>query len=287
MQRAFALAVILAAGVLCAPAVLLAQQFDAAVVKPAAPSNEPFVHFDVSSGGRLIATNATLRDLIIRAYGVMGFQLEAGPDWMNTARFDITATTAPGANPTAADVNAMLRGLLVDRFALRTRTEERIGPIYALVPVKGDGRLGPSIVRSTLDCTKVVPARTETVKPGEPAALCQPQRLARIDGGVVTMTWKSKGVSLSMLASLLVGTVARPVVDRTLLAGTWDIEFTFSPDRVTIFVDGPAPPTTTTGPAEGLSVHSALRDQLGLKLEADRGPTSMLIVESAQRPSAN
>jgi uncharacterized protein (TIGR03435 family) len=118
-----------------------AQGFAAASIKPTplARSDVPIPEFDVQPGGRLVVENASLRDLIVRAYGMPAFRLEGGPPWMATARFDIVATA--GAPATGADVTRMLRALLVERFALRTRTVTRELPLYELRTARDDGRV--------------------------------------------------------------------------------------------------------------------------------------------------
>src|SRR5689334_14147607 len=94
--------------------------FDAAVVKRSAPP--PVVPLQVRPG-RVVATAVTLRDLIVRAYGIHVWNLVGAPEWIATERFDIEAIFQEPS--TAAQVNAMLRTLLERRFRLVTRTETR------------------------------------------------------------------------------------------------------------------------------------------------------------------
>ena len=89
--------------------------------------------------GRLTATNASVRSLILRAHGLHDSQLIGAPDWIELERFDIDARveSAPLGGPEA--LMAMLRTLLAERFQLRAHTETRELPAYALVLARKDG----------------------------------------------------------------------------------------------------------------------------------------------------
>ena len=237
-------------------------------------------------GGRLVVENASLRDLIIRAYAIPAFRLEGGPSWMATSRFDIVATA--GTSATAADVARMLRALLAERFALRTRTVTRELPLYELRTARDDGRPGPQVKPPTRDCAAA--AATPPLSSAPPNAEQEPcARRSRVKGGTsgIVMTWMQPGIPMSVLATMLEGPARRFVVDRTGLIGNFDIEFSWSPDAVTIVVDGPELPVTMNTPVEGLSLRTALRDQLGLRLESAQGPVDVLVIESADRPTAD
>src|SRR6185436_5879072 len=102
-------------------------------------------------GGGLAATNMTVRQLIVNAYRLRPFQATGGPDWIDSARFDIAAKAAPEHATTP--VSSMLRSLLADRFKQRVHTETKEQPIYALVVARADGRLGPKLTAFTGQCT--------------------------------------------------------------------------------------------------------------------------------------
>lgn len=284
--RPFTLAMILSAGALCAPALSFAQTFAAASIRPTAPGNsEPIPEFDIQPG-RLVVGNASLRDVIIRAYGVPAFRLEGGPPWMTTARFDILATTE--ARVTSPEVTRMLRALLVERFALRVRTVTRELPLWELRMARGDGRPGPQLKPPTRDCAAA--ARQQILAVPRPNAEPDPCALqSRMKGGTsgILMTWTRAGVPMSVLATMLEGPARRFVVDRTGLAGNFDIELSWSPDAVKVVVEGPELPTIQNTPIEGFSLRTALRDQLGLRLESARGPVEVLVIDGASQPTAN
>jgi uncharacterized protein (TIGR03435 family) len=103
-------------------------------------------------GGRVTATNVTVRQLILGAYGLRGLQLTGGPSWIDSDRFDIDARAPENTPP--EQVFPLVRALLADRFKLVVHTETREQPIYALVLARADKKLGPQLKESTLDCTK-------------------------------------------------------------------------------------------------------------------------------------
>jgi uncharacterized protein (TIGR03435 family) len=271
----------------CGPA-LAQPAFDAASVKPGAPADSIFPRFEIEAGGRLVATNISLYELLLRAHDLRPYQLEGGPSWMQSSKFDITARAAVGAPATRSDVMLMLRSLLAERFALRSRTVTRELPVYALTVARRE-RLGPRIRPSTLDCSAALAERalTDSSPLEGAAALCQPRSLMKVGAGGATMSWSRKGLRMADLAAMLTVHAGRTVVDRTGLTGTFDFELDFSPEGVKALLPGGGPPVTAAPPADGMSMHSAVQDQLGLKLESSRGPVDILIIDSAAQPTEN
>ena len=102
------------------------ETFEAASVKPSQPG-ETSLRMMVSPGGRLSVSNTPLRLLIRNAYSVLDLQIVNGPDWINSERFDIDATST--GNPTQPQIQTMLRRLLADRFKLTVHPETRELPI--------------------------------------------------------------------------------------------------------------------------------------------------------------
>lgn len=97
-----------------------------------------------------------------------GRQIVGGPPWIDTDRFDIQGTMAPGTSND--DMRAMVRTLLAARFQLRTHTERRELPVYALMIARTDGRLGPQMRALAMDCDAVRAARARGEKPPSDAA---------------------------------------------------------------------------------------------------------------------
>ena len=152
--------------------------------------------------------NVPLRLLIIRAYELRSFQVAGGPAWIDGERYDLDARASEGTSP--RQVYPMLRTLLAERFKLVAHTEKREQPVYALVTARTDGRLGPQLKASTLNCS------------GQPD---QSDRCAM--GGSFTGSGgmlKGVGQPLSVLATHLSTAVDRIVKDRTELTGGFDFE---------------------------------------------------------------
>jgi bla regulator protein BlaR1 len=254
-----------------------APAFDVASVKPN-HSGDIRVVIQAMPGGRYMATNATLRILIRDAYALESFQLLGGPGWLDSDRFDISAK-APG-NPTPAQQRLMLRALLEERFKLSVHTETRDLPRYALVLARTDGKLGPQLRRTGTDCSQA----PEWIGTGPPPAR-GPDSPCRSAGPGVGGAMRFRGITLDAFAKFLATPVRRPVIDRTGLAGDFDIELGMS----TEFGPPPPPPgqpdqvDRTSAP----SIFTALQEQLGLKLDPQRGPVDVLVIDHVERPVPN
>jgi uncharacterized protein (TIGR03435 family) len=200
--------------------------------------------------GGMAATNSTLQGLIQWAWELNSLELVGGPDWIDDVRFDILATAV--GTPNWAETRAMARTMLEDRFRLVLRKEMRSLPIYALRLAEA-GKLGPSLQRSTTDCGK---------------AWCG----SLIDEGTV----KSTGITLDDFAKSMANRAGRVIVNQTGLDGAFDIQLKFSPD------------SGVAGAVLDLpSFFTAVREQLGLRLDAQTGPVEVFVVASAERPSEN
>jgi uncharacterized protein (TIGR03435 family) len=75
----------------------------------------------------------------------------------------------------------------------------------------------------------------------------------------------------------------RVVIDKTGLTGTYDVVLETEPSALP-----PGIPANTFGvPRDGLSLFTALPEQLGLKLESERGPVDVLVIDSVELPTPN
>jgi uncharacterized protein (TIGR03435 family) len=234
-------------------------QFDAASIKENTTGGA-----DGSEGeepGGYTARNLSVRSLILRAYGLPAFRISGGPSWINSARFDIVARSRNTS--TDEGIFAMLRTLLADRFKLRTHTETREQPIYALVLARGDGRLGSALKPSIAAC---VDARDNP---------CRMSGSFSPNGGRLS----GVGQPLTTLAAQLAKTVNRVVLDRTGLIDRFDFDLTWGPTL--------AAAAAPAAPDEPPPVFTAIQEQLGLRLEPARGPVEMLVIDSAERPAAD
>jgi uncharacterized protein (TIGR03435 family) len=242
--------------------------FDAATIKPAAPNDSASGVMPSASPGRIEFRNMTLRLLIYQAYGSglnTAMNVSGGPDWINRNRYTIEAVAQ--GNPTDRDYRAMLRSLLEERFSLKTHRETREIDVYGLVPDRADRKTGPKVKLWSGTCASGKQPRPE-VDPTMPrctAAFRAPGLF--LEG--VTM------IPVAEMLSTQRALLGRIVQDRTGLSGPYNIELEFD------FRTANQPDYT------GPSIFTALKEQLGLKLEASKGPLDVLVVESASPPDEN
>jgi uncharacterized protein (TIGR03435 family) len=199
------------------------------------------------SGQTVVETAATLTYLVKDAYYLRDEQVSGGPDWGRNQRYDIVAKAPGEREPTVEEARQMLQSLLADRFKLTVRREMPETSVYALVPAKGGLKLKPSDKKT--------------------GVLGQPSAVGRRMKGSVTMDF---------LARLLTDRAGRYVVDRTGLAGNYEIALEWTPDNFT--------PPDDTPP---LSIFTAVQEQLGLKLEPTKAPVEKFIIEHAEMPTEN
>jgi uncharacterized protein (TIGR03435 family) len=217
------------------------------------PSADSSWQINAQPGGRFVATNTPLMNLIQNAYNVREFQLIDVPSWVGSARFDIDAR----ANREVSDdeIDLMLQALLEDRFRLRLRKSQRELPIYELVLARSDGRLGPNLVRmSSPDDCKAAMAKQ-----------------ARAQGGAAVFQMCGSVASVASFVSIRTG---RRVENQTALMGTFHVTLNYAANPLAVNSDTPA-------------LETALQEQLGLKVQSSRGPVDVLIVESIQPPVEN
>lgn len=203
------------------------------------------------SGGRLVVTNQTLDILVLQAYNVNYYQITGGPAWFNWDRFDIEAET-PG-NPSREEMMAMLQTLLADRFKLKVHRESKEGTVYVLTEARGGHKLKPA-------------------KEGDQSFIRTFRKTPPTEPGV-SYYQQGQHASLSQLAETLTNLMRAPVTDRTGIKGTFDFRFDYGTD------DAPA--------EAGPPVVTAIQDDLGLKLEKQKGPVETLVIDHAEKPSAN
>ena len=243
-------------------------QFEAATVKRRVDPGGGYM--GVRPGGRFEAQGVSLQDLIVFSYDVQPYQVVDGPPWLDSARWDVNATGAPAKRE---EVLRAVQKLLAERFSLAIRREPRELLIYALVLARGDGRLGPQLKRSAIDCAAMqAEAQRTGVIPPDARRLCRLQgQLGRIDLG---------GAHIADFVPMLSTRVERTVVDRTGLTGAWDVLLNYAPEPSQI-PPGPLFPGVTFDP-NGPSLFTALQEQLGLKLESTRAPIEVLAIDRAE-----
>jgi uncharacterized protein (TIGR03435 family) len=235
--------------------------FEVATIKPTNPA-DPGRYFRVV-GRVYYAHDVSLADLIDLTYGIHPSQIIDAPAWVRTDKFDLVGTQPGEDEPDGLQWLAMIRNLLTDRFALKLRREQRDLASYVLtVDKSGPRNLTPSTSTNPNPSLEFNLAPNGIVLPARNAALgqfCQMMQQVVLD---------------------------RPVVDRTGLGGRFDFNLVFLPNESQFDGHPPVTASQVTGePAPDL--FGAIRTQLGLKLEAAKVPTSVLILEHAEHPTAN
>jgi uncharacterized protein (TIGR03435 family) len=245
-------------------------RFEVASVKPggAAPPRAD------ATPGRFVQENMPLMNAVSLAFDLPLNQLARPLPDLTGEPFSIDARMP--VSTSNADLRLMLRSLLIERFKLRVHVETREQDGYALTMARRDGRLGPKLRPSQVDCR----ARMEALRRNEPVPP-QPEgsRPCGIKNGPGLIDLS--GMPLSSLAQWIANAAGRPVVDRTGLAGMFDAEMQWSPAT-----SGPLRAGADPGPpgGDGPSIFTAVQGQLGLKLDAAKTPVDFLVIDHIERP---
>jgi bla regulator protein blaR1 len=260
--------------------------FEVATVKPN-KSGDGRVMLGMQPGGRFNATNVPLRMLLRQAFNVQDFQIVGGPDWLTSDRFDVVAK-APEGEFNVDTMRPMLRSLLVDRFKLVHHNENRDMPIYSLMKARSDGKLGPNITPAAVDCATVMRGRRGG---GPPPAPPQPGQKMECGFMIGFGRMNAGGMPMTQLAQALSPQVGRIVLDKTELTGNYDFELTYSPEGLGSAFPGGGPQLLNGGPPPVdpnlPNVFTALQEQLGLKLDSQRGPVDVVVIDRVEQPVAD
>jgi uncharacterized protein (TIGR03435 family) len=244
-------------------------RFDTASVKP--NRSTEFGRNNRFSPGRFAYVNTPLADFVSLAYGIPPLRTLGMPEWARREKFDITATHRPEYAAFSQQMHEMLQRLLEDRFSLRAHRETREMPVYELVRVRADGQLGPRLQPSAIQCP---PRGTAT------AELCG----LRIDTGLV----QGKDVDWRNVWGQLSSAVGRTVIDKTGLAGFFEVTLQWTPDPAMLqSPEAVALATAAAAAATGdrITIFTALEEQLALKLQPARAPLEVLVIDALERPT--
>jgi uncharacterized protein (TIGR03435 family) len=261
------------------------EQFEVATIKvnKSGASNQ---FIQRQPGGRVNVTNLPARFLITFAYQLAQFQLIGGPSWIGNDRFDMVAKLEgnpefgpPGSGPDP--VQRAMQTLLADRFQMKSHRETREMDIYALVVAK-PGAPGPGLKKSNVDCQEMARARRGGAAAGPPPP--PPAGGGPIPCSIMGSpgTIRFGGFPISQITTMLGGMTGRMVVDRTGLTGNWEFVLTFAAEQ-----RGQPPPGVDLPPVDPTapSIFTALQEQLGLKLEATKGPVEVLVIDGIEHPT--
>jgi uncharacterized protein (TIGR03435 family) len=230
--------------------------FDVASIKPGNPGDGQD-HIFFEPGGRFSAANATLQSLIGTAWEVRNHQISGGPNWLDSAKFNVEAKAA--TEVPVHQMRLMIQSLLAERFKLSMHHETREEQLYELVVDRSGSRLKQA---------------TETLKGSRQGIGTGKDQIV----GIAAQT--------SLLARMLSERLGRSVIDKTGLAGQYDFTLRWPPDPGG---EGGPPdgPDARTSPDPGPSIFTSLQEDLGLKLQSARGPVDILTIDHAEKPDAN
>jgi uncharacterized protein (TIGR03435 family) len=209
-----------------------------------------------TSGSRFQADAYTVFGLILYAYNLKEFQLSIPVAVSNDrTMFDIVAKAGGEVPPSKNDFRKMVQALLADRFKLKFHRESRELPVYALEVGKG----GVKFKESAPEATPV----------------------SRFNGNGKRWQLVLAKQPVDDLVEGIMSTSAldRPVVNKTNLGGYYDIKLTYTPEDVMS--------DATAADVNAVGIFSAVQDQLGLKLEPQKGMFDVLIVDHIEKPSDN
>ena len=261
-------------------------RFAVASIKPSSKTGGP-VNFGIQ-GGRFIATNFSIKVLIQRAYsapnkGLLPGQIIGGASWMDSSRFDIEATPELDVRTMAPEqLMEMIRSLLEDRFHLRTHRDTREMPIFHLVVAERGLKM-----RQSDDQTP--PTRQVAPSPLDVASIVPPRGSARVSmsssGATSIVTLVGIAIPVSSpglqptLTNFLQSYSGRPVQDKTGLVGLYDFRLRFVPDGLS--------PGAAGLDVDAESFFTAVEGQLGLRLQAARGPAEVMVIDNIELPTEN
>jgi uncharacterized protein (TIGR03435 family) len=227
--------------------------FEVSTIKPTPPVTDGHTHIDYPEGGSFSTSNITLAALMQWAYEIPQKQILAGPGWMNSTRFDILAKSDAETDARLRSLSSdrshelkrrMVQALLEDRFAMKLHREVRTLPAYDLVVAKDGSKL--------------------TISQANGKSI-----------GVGRTHFTAQGLTMDLIAQQLSQIAGRIVVDRTGLAGRYDLKLQWTPDDVAA-AEGSPP-----------SLFTALEEQLGLRLKAAKEPVPVLVIDHVEPPSPN
>lgn len=238
-------------------------EFTVATIKPSRP--------DAPRGGYgfrgqdVTTTNVTVNWMIKLAYNVHARQIEGGPAWLDSAKYDTVGRPDTPGQPSRDQMKLMIQKLLTDRFQLKFRIEKKELPVYALVVLK----TGPKIAVSDAD---------PNAFPG--IGFAQGPGVLSLIGRNTTLDGMVNGLQSNILD--------KPVVNQTGLTGRYDFTLKFTPDATQIANFGALPPPPAADPGDAPpDIFTAFQQQLGLKLESTKAFVDVMVIEKIERPSEN
>jgi len=204
-------------------------------------------------GRHFVIENKSVQDLVTIAYGLQAQQVQGGPGWFSSDKYDVDGTPDVQGQPNRRQMQAMVQKLLADRFGLVLHREKKEMGVYAITVPEAGHKMAKSL--------------------GDPNGLPNQNGSHDASGRVDRYT----NVSMADFAFILQMMLSKPVLDQTGLSGRFDFVLKWTPDD--------EKPTDEAVASPG--IFTAMQEQLGLKLEAVKAPADVLVIDKVERPSAN
>ncbi|HET9400082.1 MAG TPA: TIGR03435 family protein [Candidatus Acidoferrales bacterium] len=248
----------------------------------------------VPSSDGLTASNVTLQILIVMAYGVQNNQVIGAGDFLSSEHYDIDAkmseATADALKKMTAEERTaarqkMMQALLAERFKLAIHRETKELPVYSLVVAKNGSKL-----KETQAAGADPSASAGGAGAGRGASGGAGISVSGGRGGTMSVTGKS--MPISALVHSISTSLDRPVIDKTGLTGYYDFSLEWvredaAQSAAASGAAGGGQPPLAPPEGEGQSIYSAIQEQLGLKLEAGKGPVEVIVVDKSEKPTGN
>jgi len=291
--------------------------FDVISIKPNPPNVRCTAVGSGFRGNRYTVVCSTLRMLVQRAYQrlsttpIAPIQIVSAPTWIDSDRYDIQATANCSVRTYSAEqIQLMFRSMLEDRFQLKAHKEIREGLVYSLVVAKYPPKIKLSEDQTPIPrqaaappepCSSVPEAPTNAAPPrprfgpGSPfdPDIPAPRGFVGISFALTGVTVRGAAVPISSMMGTLQRYFSSPITDKTNLTGLYDFALRFSQEGL-VNTDGmpiaPADRVLPPGlidPADRAPTLFIALQEVGLKLEPDKGPVEVVVVDSVQRPSEN
>ena len=258
-------------------------EFEVVTVKPSAPPSNGMRRVGCDGGpgtkdpAMFRCTNMSLSNLITRAYGIAYYQL-TGPDWLQQTMFEIQAKVPQGA--AKEQLPAMILNMLNEQFKLAVHHESKEFAKYELVVAKGGPKLNESVEEPPPPADGAPPKPAPMAKDGLPEL--GPGHTGMAINGKRAILYYSRW-TMTQFAGMIASQMAKPVTDATGLTGKYDIGLHWAPDNLRTGAANIAPPDSEP---DGPTLQQALQDQLGLRLEAKKGPLDFVVVDHCEKTPA-
>ena len=255
--------------------------YDVASIKPEKSGSMMFRVLNTPDG---FSATSTVQMIIRVAYGIEDNQISGAPGWVSSEKYEVDAkmdqATADklkklGQAQAEPVRQHMLQTLLADRFKLTVHRETKELPIYSLVVAKGGSKLHEAKPGDTYP---------NGIKAPDGRSAPTGAHLMRMGRGELT----AQSLGMEQIAHLLTQQTGRTVVDNTGLKGNYDFTLHWTPDESSPTLNGPgAGPDSSTSSESGPSIFTAIQEQLGLKLESQKGSVEILVIDHVEKPSEN